>query len=52
MTTPSPEEDIRRTLARYCMLFDDQDWNGLAPAFQPNNRSSGITYDASTLQIR
>jgi 3-phenylpropionate/cinnamic acid dioxygenase small subunit len=33
MTTPPPEEDIRRTLARYCMLCDDGRFDEFALLF-------------------
>jgi uncharacterized protein (TIGR02246 family) len=33
MTRPSPEEDIRRTLARYCMLCDDGRFDEFARLF-------------------
>ncbi len=30
---------------QFTVVVGDQDWGGLKPAFQPNRRSSGITYD-------
>ena len=33
MTRPSPEEEIRRTLARYCMLCDDGRFDEFARLF-------------------
>jgi hypothetical protein len=33
---------------QFAVVVGDQDWNGLAAAFAPLNRSSGITYDANT----